>query len=353
MSDIDPIFTGVRVETHWTELLDSDDNVVAVLDGVSGGTVAQNIDARIRGGYSFTLTTTEVSFDWMTARFRPWVMVNGQRWPLGVFLASSPELGKEAAVARIKVAAHDKLIILDQDKIVETYSLEEGTEVVPVVVGIIQAAGESAIAVTSSAAALRTAMTWPVGTPWLTVCNELLGHVNYGSLWCDGYGQYRIEPAVEPRDRDPVYTFRRGEASIHSPTWGRSQDIASVPNRVVLTTTGTDEVEEMVAVAENTDPTSPYSYQARGNRWVTRPYENVNAADQATLDALARRYLANATRAVAHLNVSHAVVPLDPGAVVRFVSDPYIDVIAQVNEYSIPLQPGALVSAMWSEVITS
>lgn len=344
----DPIFRGHRIEHHWVELLDENDNPVRVLSGTSDGTVTQNIDAPIRGGFQFTLKGND-DIRWMRARFRPWVMVNGKPWPLGVYLASSPDLNRDGtAMSTYTVAAHDKLIILEQDKVTETYSVPEGAEVVGHVVSLIASTGETAMAVTQTPATTRTAMTWQVATPKRKIINDLLTHINFSSIWVDYYGQYRIQPHQEPREKPTRATFREGETSIHSPEWSRSQDIANVPNQVILVAAGSDEQEEMVAYAQNNDPASPYSWQERGERYVSRSYD-VNASDQATLDALAQRYLANATRAVAHLTLQHAVVPLDPGDVVRFVSGP-VDTRAQVKEFSIPLQTGAPVSATWTEV---
>lgn len=350
---LDPIFTTNRVETYWIDRLDQDDNPVETLPRTSGGTVTQDLDAPIRGGFQFTLQSDRKPFDYMTTRFQPWVMVSGKKWPLGVFLPSSPTVRSSSARTQITIPCHDKTIILDRDKTIQTYSIPAGTPVVATVVDIIEGFGETSLAVTSSDAVTPIPMTWTIGTSWLKIVNNLLRSVNYSPLWTDGFGQYRIEPYFEPFQKEPRWEFKAGALSIHSPDWQRSRDIANVPNRVVLVATGTDDKEEMISIAENTDPHSSFSYQARGDQWVTRSYENVEAADQTTLDDLAVRYLADATRAVASINLSHAVVPLDPGDVVVFKASRIPDtLLAQVKEYSISLQTGALVDATWTEVGT-
>lgn len=116
-----------------------------------------------------------------------------------------------------------------------------------------------------------------------------------------------------------------------------------------MLTQGTDNQSALSAVAENTDPNSPYSYSARGNRWVTKVYTGAEAADQSTLQALASRYLRGADNPVAHYKVAHAAVPLDPNDVVRLKHQD-IEVSASVNEYTIELKAGSLMSGLWTEV---
>lgn len=350
---LDPIFTTNRVETYWIDLLDQDETFIETLPNTSGGTVTQDFDALVRGGFQFSMLSTRKPFDYMRVRFQPWVMVTGQKWPLGIFLPSSPTVNSTSSGLNITIPSHDKTIILDRDKTIQTYSIPAGTPVIDTVVGIIAGFGETAVAVTDSDAVTPIPVTWPIGTSWLKIVNDLLRGVNYSALWTDGYGQYRIEPYFEPSQKTPRWDFKSGALSIHSPDWERTRDISSVPNRVVLVSTGTDDKEEMISVAVNTDPYSSFSYQARGDKWVTRSYENVEAADQATLDALAVRYLSDATRAIAFIKLSHAVVPLDPGDVVTFKAERLPETLpAQVKEYSITLETGALVEATWTEVGT-
>ena len=339
--------TGPRVETYWVNLLDAEDNLVRPMMFVAGGRVEQNYDRLIRGGCS--LTIHESSIDWMTARFQPWVRVNTESWPLGVFLASEPDEVHWAGGEGFEVRGLDKLSVLDEDKIEETLSAPAGSVALDLAIQQIHLAGEYAITYTDSSAQLREAIVWPAGTSRLSIVDSLMQAINYNRVWADGWGRYRLEPFVNPADRPPVWTFQPGELAIHSPEWKRQQNITGIPNKVILTTSGDDEQEALRAVASNTNPDSPYSYQARGNRWVVRDYDGVEAVDQPTLDSLAQRYLSNASRAVASYHVSHAPIPLDPMDVVRWRSGRH-DVLAEVNEYQIELNAGAMMSSLFTEV---
>ena len=87
-----------------------------------------------------------------------------------------------------------------------------------------------------------------------------------------------------------AYKFMPGEHATFLPDVGWKAE-ATVHNRVVCVSQETGESPAMVAVAENTNPDSPYSFQTQG-RWVTRVEENVEAASQAVLNQHAQRLLA-------------------------------------------------------------
>lgn len=351
LADAWPFLSGPRVEDHWVEVLDSDDNPVGPLRGLTSATVEQNVYATIRGGLTLSFREEEGQgpLDWHTARLRPWVRVNGFRWPLGVYLPAAPSLRQDEFGRFWEVPALDKTAILDQDLLPESYSVPAGTVVTTEVAALIIGAGEVRLSITPSELTTRSAMTWEPGTSRLRIINDLLDSINYFALWADRRGRFRAEPYQRPQDRPLTATFARGEAAIHSPSWSREQDIASVPNRVILLVEGDDETPGLIGVADNTNPASPYSIPARNGRIVARLYENVEASSQEVLDAMAARYLADASAPGATLDVAHAHLPLSPNDVVRFSSDG-IDTLATVERFTVSLSPGALTSATWREV---
>lgn len=352
LNEVWPYLTGPRVEDTWIELLDAESNPLGPLDRVTAASVEQNVNATIRGGLSLSLRESDDGpLDWGTVRFRPWVRVNGMTWPLGVYLPASPSLTHDEFGRAWSVPCLDPTSVLDQDEVAATYTVPAGTVVTTEVAAIIIGAGELQLAITPSPLTTRSAMTWEPGTTKLRIVNDLLASINYFSLWADRRGRFRAEPYRRPQDRPLDATFAAGETAIHSPDWSREIDIAAVPNRVILVVDGDDENVGLVSTADNTDPNSPYSIPSRAGRVVTRPYTNVEAADQATLDALAQRYLRDASNPSAVLSVRHASVPLDPNAVVRFVSDG-VDTLAVVEAYSLSLEPGALMSGTWREVVS-
>lgn len=341
--------TGPRIEDYWIELLDGSDNPVGTLDGVTSCKVEQKAGALIKGGGNVTLDDRGQALDWGTLRLRPWVFVNELAWPLGVYLAASPKEQHDEAGKHWDVPLLDKLAVLDQDAVTDTYSVDEGAVVTDEILALIQSAGEYRVAVTPSASTLASAMVWAPGTTKLAIVNDLLASINYWSLWVDRTGQYRVEPYRAPRSRKVVATFEAGETAIHSDVWSREQDLAAVPNRMILRTSGSGDAEGLVAVADDTDPASPFSYPSRG-RWVAEVREGIEATDQATLDALAVRYLRDAASPVAKIATSHASVPIDLNAAILFRPETGREILATVQGYSAELRVGEPISVDWREV---
>ena len=338
----------VRVESWWVYLLTPDDGVVAVLDGVTGGSLTINGEAQIHGGGTITMDDAG-TVDWLNARVQPWVAVGDQSWPLGVYVCSVPATDYTDAVTSATVDLLDKLAILDGAEIANTYSLPAGTVVTSAVRSLIEAAGEDRISLTESAKTLPAGVAWPPGTSRLRIVNDLLASINYWSLRCDPYGRYVVAPYTEPARRPIARVFARGDAAIHTPDMRVTQDLAAVPNRVVLTSTGTSGTEGLVGVADNIDPGSPFSIPSRGR--VLSRTEQVDAADQATIMAMASRRLAELTSVTRTVSMSHAWVPLWPHDI-AVVTDRAVTVTRSVQSTTTDLQVGALQRTLLREVAT-
>lgn len=344
------VLLGPRVEDYWIELLNGDDGPLGTLDGLQpGARVSQNYDTPIRGGLTLEVRRTTLNADtnWMTTRLRPWASANGLAWPLGVYVPASPKDMHDAAGMTWRLSCLDKTAVLDNDKVTTTYQVPAGAIVTAHVRSLITGAGEERVALTDSPLFARELTVWPAGTSRLRIINDLLESINYTALWCDGEGQFRAEPYIPPAQRPLAAQMHAGPDCVVSPAFDRTVDVASVPNRVILTAQGGGDTPPLVGIAENVDPASRYSFPARGY-WVARTY-SVEAADQSTIDALARRYLATASTPPAYLEVEHAALPLRVDDVVS-VQLADVTTLAVVNEYDMTLTVGALTSAKWLEV---
>ncbi len=346
---------GPRNPRWRVELLDSDDAPLRMLEGVKSGSV--EIAAQTELGVSGQLVILDrgQEIDWMQHRVRitydPGI-AGADPWPVATMLLSSPRRRTRPDGNLWEVETLGKLIVLDEDEIDETYSLAAGTQIIPKVVELIVSAGEHSIAVTPSTATLASQRVWPVGTKKRKIVNDLLESAGYWSVWTDGLGQFRVEPYVDPGERQPSFTFAAGKASIHTPEHDREQDLAKVPNRYIVVGQGDDTNAAPRGVASNDDPDSPYGYQARGNRWVTASEEGAEVENDAAATALAKRRLRDAMAPVARRSVTHAIVPLNPNDVVVFrPRDEPDGVRATVQRMSVTLEFDSLCTAEWRELL--
>lgn len=301
-------------------LLDEADRPIGVLDGVEGGKVKLAALSRLGGSGELSIRDVGQEIDWMKHRvqavYDPGIPgVAG--WPVATMLFTSPtETHSEFGVG-YRVSLLTKMVVVDEDTTEDFFSLAAGTPIIDAVVALLVSTGETRVAVTPSDVVLGAAYTADPGTSKLSIINELLQTAGYWSLWCDGAGQFRVEPYVNPGSRPVVYEFTEGAAAVHFPEWERVQDLSSVPNRFVAVGRGSDDTPPLVGVAENVDPGSPFSFVSRG-RWITATDEGVEAASQEVIDQIAQRRLLDAMTPVSRIEATHAILPLSPNELIRF-----------------------------------
>lgn len=336
---------------RWAfELLDSQDRPLGALDGVTGGSaeiVAQSI---LGGSGSLEIDERGADIDWMKHRVGVTCHDGASSWGVGVYLLTSPTEQHGAFALSYDVGLLTKMNVISEDTVETRYSLAAGTPIIATVLALITSTGETRIAATESASTLASSLTWEAGTSKLTVINDLLQAAGYWSLWCDGSGMFRVEPYTDPASRPVSFEFEHGERSLHMPDWGREQDNTSVPNRVVAVGQGDEKTAPLVGISTNEDPSSPYSFQAR-DRWITETVEGVEAASQAVINQFAARKLRDAMAPVSRLTVTHALMPLDPNALVAFTPEDGQRRLATVQRMSMQFAFDSDISAEWRQVL--
>lgn len=347
------ILTVNRASRVRVELLTAAEAPAGTLDGVTGGSVLYTSANSVHGSASISVTDNGQAVDWLTARVRPVVTVDGYGdTALGVFLVSEAPESWDDTGRTWAVKLLDKATILDQDSVDAAYTLDAGTVVTDAVVTLISSTGEANTAVTPSAATLVGPLVWPAGTTKLQIVNDLLSVINYFSLYCNGDGQYRGDPYTVPAARPAVWDFLDGENCIYLPGLTKDVDLFAIPNTVIAIGQGDGTTAALVSTATNDDPTSPYSTVSRG-RTITTVYTGVEAADQPTLDAYALRQLIALTTPTASIDIQHAFVPgLAFNGAVRFRRTPAgIDARHVVSKTETSLDPTALTKTTLTEVV--
>lgn len=342
---------GARAPRWSYLLLDREDRPLGTLDGVLGGSVEVAALSRLGGSGSLTVDERGQTIDWMSHRvqciYDPGIR-DVAAWPVATMMFTSPQMRQTDTTRTYAVTLLSKMAVIDEDTVETSLSLAAGTAIIPAVVNLIESTGETRTAVTASAATLSNPLVWEAGESKLSIINDLLAAAGYWSLWCDGSGQFRVEPYVDPDARPTAYEFIDGETAIHTPEWGREQNLSSVPNKFVVVGQGSDETPPLIGVATNEDPDSPYSYQSRG-RWITSVDEGVEGDSQAVFDQLARRRLWDAMSPVAKLTAEHAVIPLEPNQAISF-TDHGETVRATIQRLSYEFTFDADCKAEWREI---
>ncbi|HWU30185.1 MAG TPA: hypothetical protein VN041_13970 [Microbacterium sp.] len=337
---------------RWSfDLLDAQDRPLReVSPAVGGGSADIVAQSPLGGSGKLLLDDLGQGIDFMEHRLRATFHSDAASWPVGTFLMTSPVEKHTRFKLGWEVGLLTKMNIPAEDTTDARFSLAVGEPVIPAVVALLQSTGETRIAVTPSDKVRTAEVTYPAGTSKLKIINELLQSIGYWSLWCDGSGQFRIEPYADPASRPVAFEFQHGEDSLHFPEWDREQNLSDVPNKVTLVTRGDEDSEGLIGTAKNEDPASPFSFQARGHRWIGPEAETVEAESQAVLDQLAARKLADLMAPVARLKVTHAMLNLDPNALVAFTPEDGRRRLATIQRMSMNFDPFTDISAEWREV---
>ena len=306
-----------------------------------------------------------------SARLRPVLVIEGlPEIPLGVYLFSAAPEEWSGAGRVFGLELLDRNTVLDQDLVEVSYTVAAGTVILSAVATVISSAGESITVDASNTAATASAMVWPAGTSKLQIVNDLLAAMNFNALWVDGIGNYRATPYVVPASRSISYELLNiprelvdGETSIYRDQWSRDRDLFKVPNKVIAVQAGSGTAEPLTGTATNTttdtsSPSYPFSYVARGNRWISKKIEGVEVPAgtvpevQAYLDDKAQASLIASSSVQAAVIVKHLPIPVRVSDVLRFANVPAgIDARHVLTSIDLEAHPLGLMASTLQEVV--
>lgn len=342
-------------EIYRVQLLDYTDKIIRDLTEFSGGSIEYNLNRPIRGGGTLEVATQAPELDIATGRDRVKITYEVRdtdiAWDLGVFLLNMPEVefDDDTGMKLASIGLKDKLTILDEHQITDPYSLAPGENITDYIKAIFDSLDEPHVMIEDSDMTTETGFHWEVGTPLLRVINDLLEFINYFSLYTNGSGYFVAEKYRHPEQRQFAWHFERGFEGIHLPRWTRSRDWHGVPNSVTIKTAGTEEQESIYATVLNTDPNDEFSYQARGNRWISLTEEVQEAKNIQELQAVAERRMIEVSSKVTNIEFMHAPLNIWPNDRVGLNTRDYVG-NGTVSKWSLNLSPGSLMSTSIREV---
>lgn len=343
---------------------------IGLLDGVESGSVTLSATSRLRASGQLSLTETAQEIDWFNMHARvDYVPVGMEGWPVATFVMSSPTRSvNDHRVTRdvelLSTLAYLDRMSTDQVEGVEDAHLEAGNKFSLLDRYVKRTRnvrfGFRAFKASSSLPLINEAIIYDVGTNVLTMLNDCARLVGWGALTPDPYGAITGGPYIRPSRRPVSYTFREGDAAIHSADWTIDRDLFAVPNVVICVgTPGSDDTKRgqdrydagptpaVVGVARNDRKDDPLSTVNRGE--VVHVETGVKVTSQTAISQWAARVLAEKSMPAATLVIEHLPVNIRPGDVVEFVSQGK-RLRGTVQKMEIPLSPTALVKTEIKEI---
>lgn len=288
------------------ELLDDANRHRRWLDKVLGGRVGNNALAEIKRTAAFRIQEVE-DIDWLSDRIRPWVDLNGQSYPQGVFLLSSPSRKWEKGVVVREIEAYDQGIILRDDKVTDRYTVASGTNYITAVKTLIEGAGITDHNLVGTSKTLPVTRDWDPGTSKGQIVNDLLGAINYKSLFFDSEGKAVAVPYQSPSVAPALHTYRDDDESVVFPDVEEILDLFDVANKWTLVVSEPDRAP-LSSTYTNSLASSLTSTVSRG-RTIVDFRTGIEAADQTTLDALASKLAFEASQVFSAVEMRTALMP--------------------------------------------
>ena len=310
----------------WANLFTRRGTPLGILEGFSDGEITSSAYASVKSTGRILVKETGnqiVDGEWSQYRVQPVYEVNGVETKLGMFIPSVSDDSWDDQTLTWDVELADKTSILDHASLNKFHTIPAGTNIVSAVKTLIELSGEPAGALTPTTQTTLGTITIEPNTPLLKAINDLLSAANFFSLWCDGDGQYQVTPSTSVTARPIVAEFVDGldGTALYVPQFTRSQDIASIPNRVIAVSAADGETEALISVAENRNPDSPFSFDRLGV-WVDHPEENIETTSQAAFNEWTQRRLESLSSAVANVAIETWFEPVLFNDAVRFRSTP-------------------------------
>lgn len=336
-----------REVSYRFDVLDERNVYQRAATNVSGGSLQNNALSDIKRGGTFQISEDD-NIDWPRERIMPFFrlrMPNGgwAEWPLGVFLLATPKRSVRSVRTIRSVEAYDQLLVLADDRIEDRYVVSKDSSYTDAVRLFLQdTPGLGRIIITNSNAILPVDREWEPNTTRLRIVNDLLGAINYNSLYFDAMGVGRVTPYQEPGGRPIDYRYLADSNSLISPEAESDLDMFDVPNRFIGVVSEPDR-PPLRSVYVNENPESPTSTVRRG-RIIVEVMEDMEAADQEALDSLVRRAALRRAQIYEGLSISTAVMPFHGNLDVLEVN---YDRIGEAGRYietswSFDLEPGSL-----------
>ena len=250
--------------------------------------------------------------DLMSDELRPVMILNGKESPLGVFRVTGVQDLYTAYGKSWQLETYDRSWLCSAAKTENLLHISSGTKYMDAIKQLLTSCGiVNVIAVDSTATISHDREDWPVGTPYLTIINDLLRELNYRELWFDANGMAHLEPYKAPSAASIVRQYSRTDIRRlpFSPEMTGKTDIFNAPNVFVVVCSNGDFSKGYRAVAENDSPISSKSTFRRGIRIVQVVHVN-QFSDMAALQGYANRLRDESMISNYQLNLE---VPAEPG----------------------------------------
>lgn len=294
--------------------------------------------------------------NYLSDLIRPWYVLNDTyRFPLGTYMLSSPKKKSDSKIVSRQIQAYDLLLALEQDKMISSYSISAGTNVIEAIETLIYDYTTlwTQADIIPSDEVLATDVSYELGRSKLFIINSLLNMINYYPLWSDGNGVFRSIPWTN--EANVCYEFIDDSLSIYTPNIELNLDYTNMYNRVVIInnqlTQNTAPLYKVWTFENENLGSHPFSYSSIG-RYITKIFQS-DAVSQDYVDLRARRELLKMLEIEEAVIYNHAFISARENDGLPWQGDSYrfknskldVDSIYKLEAFTYNLKTGGLVNS--------
>lgn len=302
-------------------------------------------DATIHGSLSGAFLPND-QIDFSLDELQPVMILNGQEHPMGVFLPATMKQQMTETGIRLDIEAYDRCWRVYNNKTDHVLHLAAGKGYIDVICELLADCGIVLILADTNSATLQTDREdWPIGTSYLTICNQLLKEINYDTIWFDALGVCHLNPYQTPNASQIKWKYGSNPRSQHicliSQECESEVDIFDAPNVFIVTCSNPDLDEAMVAKSVNDSPLSTKSVLRRGLKIVSSVSVK-NIASQDELQAYADRLRNESMMSTQIISFSSLAEPDHGVGDILAISTDQLEGIYQETGWQQLLAPGEL-----------
>lgn len=318
--------------------------VYAALNALTdSGEVTCDSASELKMSFRGTFAEPPDGVNFLTDRLRPVVILNGEEFPVGVYAITTESERNENGETVTELEGYSLLYLASRKCIETRLSIPAGTNYISECVQLLNSAGITDIDAEPTGYTLATAREdWDVGTPILTIVNDLLAEISYNSAWVALDGTVRLTKYAPPSLANVGHVYSEGRYSVIEDGYTRSSDRYGKYNVFLVTCENPDLSAPMSATAVNDSEESPFSVSKLGRILRVETVDNIPS--QAALQEYANRMKYQSMQETETITFATAPIPNHETFDVVALGMGDLSGIYAETGWTLPLIPGGSMS---------
>ena len=231
---------------------------------------------------------TDEIMDWAKFQYKIWFIENGEKKSLGIFYPQSIQASTGGSTL-YEITGYDKSILAKNDCITSRHFIAKGANYINEISSLLVSGGITHIISDESDAVVASDRDdWEVGTPKLTIINQLLSEISFENVEINRDGSAVLKSYKEASAENIQHVYRQGQASIVKPSTTISSNIFDIPNIWTATVENPDLNETYTYTWINDNPLSRTStIYTNQNKVKVLNFDNI--ASQADLETAVKK----------------------------------------------------------------